>query len=304
MCSNPISKDENSEKQKDMWANKCANITTTDDKNCLKTRKSVKAYLEGLNENKTNILAPLHSVRCGGSWQLTKADNSKPSILKETILSASSCNEYIEPEEIVKHETDEVSEFEILSPTFYKRSDEDVWKPQISIVETEEEKRASIKARIPILDWKPEMEKLADIYMDFKKANNEQPDSDEVDELLLQISLFGCEDQDELMSVLDEYWSKSPTKEAWTEIFSDMFPLIRSGAIPEFHTILDILLFAYQELKAQENSTKRDELHKLLITKTGELEHQGNHRPDENELIEQFADQDEGDLFARVKKSV
>ena len=248
------------------------NTTTTEDANYTKARRSLTSYSEKLGEQETNTLPPIHLVRCGGSWHLTAANSSIHPIKEERALCASSFNEYIEPEEIAKHETQVKSEFEIFAPTLDKRPEEDVLRPQISIVESDKEKRAIIKAGIPTLDWKPEMEKFADMYLDFKKVKKELANSDEVDELLLQISLLGCKNPDELMSVIDDSWNKSPTKEAWTEIFSDLFPLIKLGAIPEFPSILNILLFAYQELKEQEPLATKDGQQQPLSKKTVDLE--------------------------------
>ena len=117
--------------------------------------------------------------------------------------------------------------------------------------EEQETKRSLFKSKIPSLDFvEPDIGSFVDMYLDFKESRLEEGQEEEGDELLLQVSLMGCESIEELMSPLtpprtsSKFWKESHSHKDWMNIFEERYPIIKTGTITEFNLILKILLFS------------------------------------------------------------
>ena len=230
----------------------------SDDENDIespKTDEAIQTILGVVKQERIHSSCTVSEVKCE-----IMESSSTPTEKENTALLLTCKKEYIEPDDIIKLEPIVKSEFQKHAYSLPSQIEQDNQEKSTKAYEEidDKEQRAKIKAGMTTLEWMPDMEKFANMYLDFKNSVKEQADINEGDELLMQISQLDCQNPDVLVSLIEEFWSDSHTKETWTEIFSEKFPLIRTGTISEFNLILDILLLAHQNMRTQLPAEERD----------------------------------------------
>ena len=107
--------------------------------------------------------------------------------------------------------------------------------------------REQIKESMTGLDFiEPEIAKFADFYLDYKESEGETPTAEEGDEVIIQLTLLGIKNLQELLSIIEEDADESPTMEMWMDKFSKGFIAIKVGLVPDLELIIKILIFHHK----------------------------------------------------------
>ena len=105
----------------------------------------------------------------------------------------------------------------------------------------------------------PEIARFADFYLDYMESEKEIPSPAEGDELMIQVCLLGCDDLEELLSIIGEHIVGCPTNEMWKNRFSEIFISIKAGIVPDLELIIKILIFQYQRSAESSSSDNNNQ---------------------------------------------
>ena len=108
-------------------------------------------------------------------------------------------------------------------------------------------KKEQLKESMTGLDFiEPEIARFADFYLDYKESEGETPSAEEGDEVIIQLTMLGIENLQELLSIIEEDADESPTMEMWKDKFSESFIAIKFGSVPDLELIIKILIFHHK----------------------------------------------------------
>ena len=113
-------------------------------------------------------------------------------------------------------------------------------KKEITLCSNQNDARAKIKSELDMLKAMPEdFVQFVDAYLDYKESNNEEPKSEEVDEVLIQMKMLGCTFEELKATVQSLEADENKTEEEWSRVFEKTLPGYSRELMDTFPLVLE-----------------------------------------------------------------